>query len=291
MDILKNPLIILAEVDISIDEAIASGFSFPGTQPGDLTLPLQTSVDCDICHSEPIYDRWRGSLMSQSGRDPLMWAVLHAANNDAPNAGEYCLRCHTPKGWYDGRSHRPDGSALQGEDINRGVAYALCHRMVDPVVSTTIDEAYTIDEAIRATLAEPIPTDFQGSGAIIVDPEDHRRGPFSFGGALPYHSSYQTDFLNQTGLALTRSRFYGSCHHVYNPILSWDPLRGESFHFLLNNTVVKDNRIPPQGYTVAQYDRPGLRPVGAAYQDGQSWDETQYLLPESTDLVHALLYY
>jgi len=66
---------------------------------------------------------------------------------------------------------------------------------------------------------------------------------------------------------------------------------GESFHFVLNNTVVKDNRIPPQGYNVAQYDRPGLRPVGAAYVDGQYWDEIQYLLPAETDLVHAALYY
>ena len=65
----------------------------------------------------------------------------------------------------------------------------------------------------------------------------------------------------------------------------------EPFHFVLNNTVVKDNRIPPKGYTVAQYDRPGLRPVGAAYADGQYWDETQYLLPAETDLVQAVLFY
>jgi hypothetical protein len=56
-----------------------------------LSEEIRTAVDCDTCHSEPIFDRWRGSMMSQSGRDPLMWAALHVANIDAPNAGEFCL--------------------------------------------------------------------------------------------------------------------------------------------------------------------------------------------------------
>jgi hypothetical protein len=66
---------------------------------------------------------------------------------------------------------------------------------------------------------------------------------------------------------------------------------GESFHFVLNNTVVKDNRIPPQGYRRAQFDQPGLRPVGATFADGQNWDETVYILPMETERVHAALYY
>jgi hypothetical protein len=66
---------------------------------------------------------------------------------------------------------------------------------------------------------------------------------------------------------------------------------GESFHFVLNNTYLKDNRIPPRGYTVAAFDAPGLRPVGAAYADGQYWDETVYALPEATRRVEVTLYY
>ncbi len=66
---------------------------------------------------------------------------------------------------------------------------------------------------------------------------------------------------------------------------------GESFHFVLNNTTVKDNRIPPRGYTVAAYDRPGMVPVGATYADGQYWDETVYALPDSAARVVASFYY
>ena len=67
---------------------------------------------------------------------------------------------------------------------------------------------------------------------------------------------------------------------------------GESFHFVLNNTYLKDNRIPPRGYTEAAFDQPGLRPVGATYYvDGQYWDETAYTLPAETVRVAATLYY
>jgi hypothetical protein len=66
---------------------------------------------------------------------------------------------------------------------------------------------------------------------------------------------------------------------------------GESFHFILNNTVTRDNRIPPRGYTQAGWDQPGLRPVEATYADGQHWDETTYVLPPTAIRVTAQLYY
>ena len=66
---------------------------------------------------------------------------------------------------------------------------------------------------------------------------------------------------------------------------------GESFHFVLNNTVVKDNRIPPRGFTQKALDKRGLEPVGASYAAGQFWDDTQYTVPLNTEYVVATLYY
>lgn len=66
---------------------------------------------------------------------------------------------------------------------------------------------------------------------------------------------------------------------------------GPTFHFALNNTTIKDNRIPPRGYTVAAFDRPGMRPVGATYVDGQYWDDTEYVIPAASAKVIAELYY
>jgi hypothetical protein len=70
-----------------------------------------------------------------------------------------------------------------------------------------------------------------------------------------------------------------------------DKRAGASFHFVLNNSVVKDNRIPPRGYTQAAFDEPGLRPVGASYADGQYWDETLYTVPAEAVRVTVQLYY
>jgi uncharacterized repeat protein (TIGR01451 family) len=499
----------------SVFTTTQTDFFLPGTQPDGLAAEIAPPIDCDTCHSAPIYDEWRGTMMSQAGRDPLMWSALSVANSHVPGSGDYCLRCHTAKGWLEGRSHPADGSALQGEDIAAGVSCALCHRLVDPIPSTT-DQAAAIDADIRAALTSTVPITHVSSAMMIVDPQDRRRGPFELASTFPFHSAYRTDFLGQSGDPVTQSRLCGTCHSLDNPALSWDEGRGqywpneadleapsfekgqlfpiertydewlnsqyatmgvhapqfagdkpdgivrscqdchlrramgaaadeqfnpiprdcvttgclpehdmtggntwtpqllqdaqwrlsaageggylddtvtraqvmlrraasltvtlttsgtqkvalvrvinetghklptgypegrrmwlnvrafdadghrvyesgaydwatgvftaapdvkiyevkqgltpelaallglpagESFHFVLNNTILKDNRIPPRGYTQAAFDQPGLRPVGATYLDGQHWDDTIYTLPGAAESVVVTLYY
>jgi hypothetical protein len=61
---------------------------------------------------------------------------------------------------------------------------------------------------------------------------------------------------------------------------------GESFHFVLNNVIVKDNRIPPRGYEFDAYQAAQAAPMtdsaadATRYADGQYWDEVVYALPE-----------
>ncbi len=54
---------------------------------------------------------------------------------------------------------------------------------------------------------------------------------------------------------------------------------GAEFHIALLNKVAKDNRIPPRGFSNASYAAFGGEPVGAAYADGQHWDDTLYPIP------------
>ncbi|MBX9736028.1 MAG: cytochrome c family protein [Phycisphaerales bacterium] len=54
---------------------------------------------------------------------------------------------------------------------------------------------------------------------------------------------------------------------------------GKSFHLDINNTVVKDNRIPPRGFTNARFAAIQSAPVGTTYADGQHWDDTFFALP------------
>jgi uncharacterized repeat protein (TIGR01451 family) len=206
----------------------SADFVLPGTQPNQLQTPLLDSIDCDTCHSAPIYDRWRGSVMSQAGRDPLMWAALAASNNVVPNSGELCLRCHIPNGWFAGHSQDPSGGLMTAQELSNGISCQLCHRLVDPQPPLgTSDQASAIDALIRQNLTHPIPANAIGNAMLIVDPNDNRRGPFELAQSFNYHTAYRTDFLGQSGDAVTRSRLCGSCHNVFNPLLSWDASRNQ----------------------------------------------------------------
>jgi hypothetical protein len=71
---------------------------------------------------------------------------------------------------------------------------------------------------------------------------------------------------------------------------------GESFHFVLNDSLYKDNRIPPMGFDNVAFDAFGGKPVedgvpGDRYADGQNWDLQAYGLPTSTVKVITTLYY
>jgi hypothetical protein len=66
---------------------------------------------------------------------------------------------------------------------------------------------------------------------------------------------------------------------------------GKSFHFVLNDTLFLDNRIPPRGFTNAAFETIQAPPVGYSYADSQYWDNTQYVLPTETRFVEVTLYY
>jgi hypothetical protein len=66
---------------------------------------------------------------------------------------------------------------------------------------------------------------------------------------------------------------------------------GVSFHFVLNDTIYSDNRIPPRGFTNAAFDSIQSPPVNYAYADGEHADDTAYTLTGDAALIVATLYY
>jgi len=66
---------------------------------------------------------------------------------------------------------------------------------------------------------------------------------------------------------------------------------GESFHLVLNNTLLSDNRIPPMGFTNAAFEAIQSEPVGYTYADGQHWDDTLYDIPTGATQAVATLYH
>ena len=229
----------------------------PGTQPGQLTDAIEPVARCG-CHDkynqaiEPSYN-WQGSMMSQAARDFLFWSTMTVAGQDAiwavgnPNATDICLRCHSPKGWLEGRSDPTNGSALTGSDFE-GVQCNFCHRLYDPYFETTYagtregndwvgywDEigatpstaaaaTYGVDKALTSTLKlfnngsffvgnVPFsPTYLEnGGGQYFVSPVDIRRA--SFADADPAHAFYYSRYHKS-------KYFCSTCHDVSNPVLA-----------------------------------------------------------------------
>ena len=187
-------------------------FDQPGTQPfGGGTFSDHNS--CVTCHGgydaavEPGHN-FRGTMMGQAARDPLFFACVAIAEQDAPSSGDLCLRCHTPFGWMSGRSNPTDGSQLIALDRD-GVACDFCHRAVDPIyqagVSPPEDQA-----VIGGLLPGHVPTTYS-NGQYVVDPQQVKRGPFA--DAAAPHAFLASPFHRS-------SEFCGTCHDVSNPVFA-----------------------------------------------------------------------
>jgi len=186
-------------------------FDMPGSQPFEAGI-LNPPGACAVCHgdydpnAEP-YHNWSGSMMSQASRDHIFKANLVIANQDAPDSGDICLRCHISRGWLQGRSIPTDGSQMQVTD-EFGVSCDLCHRLVDPIYSA---ENPSEDIDILAALINPAST--FGTGMYTVDPTGARRGPFL--NADTGHPVLVSPFHREAALC-------GTCHDVSNPAFEKD---------------------------------------------------------------------
>lgn len=199
-------------------------FKLPGSQPNQ-SGTIQPPSNCAVCHGnydstvEP-YFNWRGSMMAQAARDPIFFACLAIANQDAAQSGDLCIRCHSPRAWLGGRSVPTDGSALTADD-RHGVQCGFCHKLVEPspigVNPHPGDPNYTAntypqDQTYLGTLAA-IPNR-PGSGTYVVDSNNTLRGPFT--DPFSQHQSFYSPFHRESALC-------GTCHDVSNPALSRQP--------------------------------------------------------------------
>ncbi len=209
-------------ISLAVPSTIEDVF-FPGTQDGE-SGNFETPGKCDNCHSydldiEPSFS-WAGGMMAQAQRDPLYLACLTICNQDVPDVGDLCLRCHTPEGWLAGRSVPTDGTGLLTTDME-GIHCDICHKMVKPTAIGVnpypddpiyTDNTYSIDQAYLQTLSSLPPT--SGNGMFIVSSGNEKRGPFSDAGAK--HSFLYSPFHKESALC-------GTCHDVSNPVYLRNP--------------------------------------------------------------------
>jgi len=189
---------------------IPTDLQLPGTQPGEVAT-LQTAAQCDNCHggfdpvSEP--DRpWRGSMMAHAGRDPLFWAAMAIAEQDFPQSGDYCLRCHAPRGWIEGRSTPTNGSALLASDSD-GVDCAICHQLTNPDRS---EHTGVQNPPFLAHDGGSPAEGYYGSGMMVLAGGNARYGPYA--NTTARHAFQQSLFHRSSALC-------GTCHDVSNPVV------------------------------------------------------------------------
>jgi hypothetical protein len=183
----------------------------PGTQPLEAVL-LQPPSVCAGCHGyydpdvEP-YENWEGSMMAQAGRDPVFWAALAIAEGDVPGSGDQCIRCHSPRGWHEGRASLTDGSGLSQATDQNGIECAICHNMVNPDGS----EHAGIQNAPYIANDGGLPAEgFYGSGMMVLAGNQTRFGPY--GNATAGHAWAQSQFHRSSAIC-------GTCHDVSNPLV------------------------------------------------------------------------
>lgn len=207
----------------------SADFKMPGTQPLGSDSPMSCQItdfmptatdNCKFCHLgmddaattvKPF--RWRGSMHSHSMRDPIFRAAMSVAISDAPGSGEFCIRCHSPRAWLEGRASpptaSPDGNDLFFSDIHEGVTCNVCHRLVDNIYEAGVSPP---DDQLIINALDQFgfkPKDF-GNATMIIDPMDVRRGPFA-DPAAPHDFAFSPHHRS--------GDLCGTCHDVSSPTL------------------------------------------------------------------------
>ena len=189
--------------------AVPTEVEQPGTQPLEVGN-LESPGKCDNCHGgyspsvEPAHN-WRGGAMAQAGRDPLFWATLAVAEQDFSGAGDFCLKCHAPDGWFAGRSTPSDGSALASGDAD-GVTCDTCHKLTNPDRS----EHAGVQNAPYLAYDETTGAAYLGSGMAVLWGGSEKLGPYQ--DATPNHQFRRSRFHRDAALC-------GTCHDVSNPVV------------------------------------------------------------------------
>jgi hypothetical protein len=99
-------------------------------------------------------------------------------------------------------------------------------------------------------------------------------------------------YTDKTSNILAKSKIYEvKLGMSSNPNSLHEEADGSSFFFVLNNKVIKDNRIPPAGFTNAKFTEIQSPHVAYQYDDYRDYDETTFDLPSSTTRYEVRLMY
>lgn len=228
----RSPGRVRARAALAAALLAAAGAARAGVLTPDATQPplvhpiappgAPTTGGCGACHGiETVqagyqalpWNLWAGSMMANAARDPIFWAAVDVANHDLPGAGDFCLRCHAPSGWYAGRSEppggSPDGCGLVGpidapDNDFEGLACHFCHR--------------AMVNAAPPPGQQPV---YHENGKLWLDDGDCggrgepcRRGPYDYPAGGPPEPPHPWAYSTYH----TEAQLCGGCHNVTHPL-------------------------------------------------------------------------
>jgi hypothetical protein len=277
---------------------------------------LNTAVSADerLFPIERTYSEWKFSTFASSGVSGLDYPGLKRFNNTTNGPITVCQDCHMPMlnsplvggaetrnlgkhewaggsaSWQDGIIKAWEGVAADTEldktqiTANKTLGLDMLKR------AAQLDAAIVngqLEVKITNNTGHKLPTGYAEGRRMWIEIYQ-LKGPtpvFTSGlmaGAVgpliqdPYLKSYEI----KLGLTDAHAQAIGR-----------PEIAGEGFHFILNNQVFKDNRIPPRGFTNAAFANRDMQPVGISYADGQYWDTTYYPLHPEADFISVRLMY
>jgi hypothetical protein len=201
-------------------------FERRGTPPGSINNLAAPGI-CQQCHvytSTNIYVSWSSSAHGYGAIDPVFNAALFNAKQQVKDVERWCTQCHRPENWLQG--HPLD------EQNRSGITCSVCHRAIAPDSVDVMDQE-ALERAQRMELVPPRWRELGGSGALIVDHYDIRRGT-NFANLGAPHGIWQSPYQGESALC-------GSCHSVFAPHLAPDPVTGE---FVLGRPDIPNGENP-----------------------------------------------
>jgi hypothetical protein len=271
-------------------------------------------VDDRLFPIERTYSEWQASTFASGGVSGLDYPALKRSTGTQNGPITVCQDCHMPMvssplvnggpqrtvglhQWAGGSAAWQDGIVKVWENVAADTGFNKTQTTIDKTLGTEmLKRAAQLDIAvvngqlevkITNNTGHKLPTGYAEGRRMWVEIYQLRGATPVFTSGLmagvvgpliddPYLKKYEIK------LGLTDA-------HAQN--IGRPEIAGEGFHFILNNEVVVDSRIPPRGFTNAAFAARDMQPVGVSYADGQYWDTTYYPIHPEADQISVRLMY
>ncbi|MBG81510.1 MAG: hypothetical protein CMJ39_12490 [Phycisphaerae bacterium] len=277
----------------------------------DMAHPTQNTYE--MMPEQRTYSEWLASTFADTG---VQFDDGRFGGDHPTGIMKSCQDCHMPKAsgancafWYI--PDVGDRESLSLHQFHGGNTWVLgaVHSLYDPAYTGLTDErvADALDRTIALLKAasdlevtqdgtlvtarvtnwsgHKLPTGFPEGRRMWINAQffDESDSMISEVGAYDYTTA---------DLDTTNTKVYEAKLGMDETVATLANLpAGETFHLVLANQILKDNRIPPVGFTNSEFDAIQASPVNYSYADGQHWDDTTLSIPKGAKKVVVTLFF